>query len=194
MPFRIAMCTTSVAVWAITLMAGIMSNGAFVTPYHTSTWLQQSVVPSGLALLSSPSSSTPEEIVSEPAIATSRAAIVTPSPLQESTINDFDLGTIDAGDIAVHPNCDEDETSEECVLGSEEALGECLPEKLVTLPRHTTSAKVDVLLRNTEHILRNMHINSTDIEMSQILAAKEAGRAHELIYANNYVDLGKIDT
>jgi hypothetical protein len=181
------MCTTSVAVWAITLMAGIMSNDAFVTPYHTSTWLQQSVVSSGFALLSSPSSSIPEEIVSEPAIATSRAAIVTPSPLLES-------GTIDAGNIAVHPNCDEDETSEECVLGSEEALGECLPEKLVTLPRHTTSAKVDVLLRNTEHILRNMHINSTDIEMSQILAAKEAGRAHELIYANNYVDLGKIDT
>ena len=91
-------------------------------------------------------------------------------------------------------NCDEDDTSEECVFGSEEILGECLPEKLVTLPIHTTSTHVNQLLRNTEQILRNMHINSTVIEMSQILAAKEAGRAHECIYANNYVDLGKIDT
>lgn len=91
-------------------------------------------------------------------------------------------------------DCDEDDTSEECVFGSEEILGECLPEKLVSLPIHTTSKHVNQLLRNTEQILRNMHINSTDIEMSQILAAKEAGRTHECIYANNYVDLGKIDT
>ena len=93
-----------------------------------------------------------------------------------------------------HVDCDEDDTSEECVLGSEDILGECLPEKLVTLPIHTTSQHVHQLLRNTEQILRNMHINSTVIEMSQILAAKEAGRTHECIYANNYVDLGKIDT
>jgi hypothetical protein len=93
-----------------------------------------------------------------------------------------------------HVDCDEDDTSEECVFGSEEILGECLPEKLVTLPIHPKSTHVNQLLRNTEQILRNMHINSTVIEMSQILAAKEAGRAHECIYANNYVDLGKIDT
>ena len=89
-------------------------------------------------------------------------------------------------------DCDEDD--EECLVGSEELLGECLPEKLVTLPIHSTSTHANLLLRNTEQILRDMHINSTVIEMSQIYAAKEAGRAHECIYANNYVDLGKIDT
>jgi hypothetical protein len=99
-----------------------------------------------------------------------------------------------ASSAVFHIDCDEGDTSEECVFGSEEILGECLPEKLVTLPTHTTSIHVNQLLRNTEQILRNMHINSTVIEMSQILAAKEAGRTHECIYANNYVDLGKIDT
>jgi hypothetical protein len=102
--------------------------------------------------------------------------------------------TLSSPSSVFHVDCDEDDTSEECVFGSEEILGECLPERLVTLPIHTTSKHVNQLLRNTEQILRNMHINSTDIEMSQILAAKEAGRTHECIYANNYVDLGKIDT
>jgi hypothetical protein len=91
-------------------------------------------------------------------------------------------------------NIDCDEDDEECVVGTEEILGVCLPEKLVTLPQHTTSSAVNRLLYNTEQILRNMHINSTTMEMSHIIAAKEAGRTHECIYANNYVDLGKIDT
>lgn len=130
----------------------------------------------------------PDEIFSEASIPSARTSTFSPSPIENASTVTDDFGA------SIPPNCDEDDTSDECVIGSEEILGECLPERLVTLPRHTTSEKVDRLLRNTERILRTMHINSTEIAMSQIVAAKEAGRAHEHIYANNYVDLGKIDT
>jgi hypothetical protein len=136
--------------------------------------------------------SEPDEIFSEASIASSKTSTFTPSPIEN--VSASMTTSMDDFGVPIPPNCDEGDTSDECVIGSEEFLGECLPERLVTLPRHTTSEKVERLLRTTERILRTMHINSTDIAMSQIVAAKEAGRAHERIYANNYVDLGKIDT
>lgn len=79
------------------------------------------------------------------------------------------------------------------MIGTEAVLGQCLPLNLVTLPRHPHE-KVNGILAKTEKLLREMHVNSTEIELTKVHMAKEAGRAHERIYANNYVDLGKIDT
>jgi hypothetical protein len=174
-PFKNAIIV-AVAIALVTDL--IVFIDAFVTPFARI----------GIQQVHVSSQTEPDEIFSEASIASSRTSTFTPSPTENGSMTTDDFGA------AIPPNCDEDDTSDECVIGSEEFLGECLPERLVTLPRHTTSEKVDRLLRNTERILRTMHINSTDIAMSQIVAAKEAGRAHERIYANNYVDLGKIDT
>ena len=80
----------------------------------------------------------------------------------------------------------------ECVIGTVET-NNCLSSILVSLPRHRTTA-VNSVLEKTEQVLREMHSNGTEFELSKIYMAKEAGRSHERIYANNYVDLGKIDT
>jgi hypothetical protein len=173
---------------AMAIVSKVILVDAFVSPFGKTT-LKYASEPVRMGIQLHVSSRTePDEIFSEASIASSKASTFTPSPIENSSITD-------ASGLSILPDyCNEDDTSDECVLGSEEVLGECLPERLVTLPRHHTTEKVDRLLRNTERILRTMHVNSTDIEMSQIAAAKEAGRTHERIYANNYVDLGKIDT
>ena len=64
--------------------------------------------------------------------------------------------------------------------------------ELLSLPDHSTAA-VNGILRETESVLRAMHKFSLTGDTSVSLEdAKEAGRAHEKVYANNYVDLGKI--
>jgi HAD superfamily 5'-nucleotidase-like hydrolase len=63
----------------------------------------------------------------------------------------------------------------------------------VCLPRHSHRG-VNQILEKTESILRGLHKNSKRVEMRAAIAAKEAGRSHERIFANNYVDLGKVDT
>ena len=161
---------------------------AFVAPFYSSKYSSKPAQKGIQRLVTS--QTPPEDIFSEASIASSKASTFTPTPIESASAP----RTTDDFGVSIPPDCDEDDSSDECVVGSEEVFGECLPERLVTLPRHASSEQVDRLLRNTENILRTMHINSTDIIMSQIAAAKEAGRAHECIYANNYVDLGKIDT
>jgi HAD superfamily 5'-nucleotidase-like hydrolase len=70
---------------------------------------------------------------------------------------------------------------------------ESLPEDFMCLPRHSHRG-VNQILEKTESILRGLHKNSKRVEMRAAIAAKEAGRSHERIFANNYVDLGKVDT
>ena len=80
-----------------------------------------------------------------------------------------------------------------------------LPETFFSLPQHSHTG-VNAILRKTESIILNLHhqqekSNTSTIpgsspgakKKSLVTAAKEAGRDHELIYANSYVDLGKID-
>ena len=67
-----------------------------------------------------------------------------------------------------------------------------LAEEYLTLPRHSHNG-VNEILVNTENVMRQLHVHSRQIQQKTIEAAKEAGRAHEKVYANNYVDLGKID-
>lgn len=64
---------------------------------------------------------------------------------------------------------------------------------LTTLPRHSHAGVNDILVK-TERVLRALHKHSKKVEQEGLfVAAKEAGRSHEAIYANSYVDLGKID-
>lgn len=87
----------------------------------------------------------------------------------------------------------------ECLIGTERnsSLGVeyCLPLSLATLPRHS-DPDVSRVLAESEAILREMHVNSDSEESTRAMQtrAKEAAQGHERIYANNYVNLGKIDT
>ena len=68
-----------------------------------------------------------------------------------------------------------------------------LAEAYLTLPRHS-HAGVNRILLKTEKVMRQLHLHSRQIQQTSIDAAKEEGRKHEKVYANNYVDLGKVDT
>lgn len=70
---------------------------------------------------------------------------------------------------------------------------ERISQDYLTLPRHS-HAGVNEVLVNTETTVRQLHVHSRQIQQKTIEAAKEAGRHHEKVYANNYVDLSKIDT
>jgi phosphoglycolate phosphatase-like HAD superfamily hydrolase len=62
----------------------------------------------------------------------------------------------------------------------------------MTLPRHS-HPQVRELLERTEATLRALHRHSKKVQVDHLRAAKEAGLKHEVIYANTYVDLGKIN-
>jgi hypothetical protein len=66
-----------------------------------------------------------------------------------------------------------------------------LSQAYLTLPRHSNPA-VNKILVKTETVIRNLHAFSRQIDQKTIEAAKADGRAHEKVYANNYVDLAKI--
>jgi hypothetical protein len=84
-----------------------------------------------------------------------------------------------------HPNDDVDDDSND--------VNNCIPIGMVTLPRHSHEG-VNALLENAETILRSIHVNSKEVERDHVIEAKERAHEHEVIHANNYVDLGKIDT
>lgn len=95
---------------------------------------------------------------------------------------------------------EDDSVYEECVVGTERnttlGIEYCLPISLATLPRHSNPA-VNSVLEKTESMLYEMHINhSNPYETAESVRAraKDSAHEHERIYANNYVNLGKIDT
>lgn len=66
--------------------------------------------------------------------------------------------------------------------------------KHLSLPRHSNENVNEILLA-TEKMVQAMHNFSLGRKDGLSLRdAKEAGRDHEKVYANNYVDLGKVDT
>jgi hypothetical protein len=67
----------------------------------------------------------------------------------------------------------------------------CLPSALLKLPRHS-NPRVSEMLEKTESILLGLHKASTQVALDQV--NEETGPHVESIFANNYVDLGKIDT
>jgi hypothetical protein len=84
-------------------------------------------------------------------------------------------------------------TGEDANAGPRTVVGGGLPPAYVTLPRHS-HAGVNDILTSTEAVVRKLHVHSQKVEQTSIQAAKEKGRAHEKIHANNYVDLAKVDT
>mmetsp|Transcript_5081 Transcript_5081/g.6626 ORF Transcript_5081/g.6626 Transcript_5081/m.6626 type:complete len:621 (+) Transcript_5081:133-1995(+) len=79
-------------------------------------------------------------------------------------------------------------------ISPEDVNGEPDLSNLLELPRHS-SEQVNEILKETEKVLSAMHEFSLKSDVALSLAdAKEAGRAHEKVYANNYVDLAKVDT
>jgi hypothetical protein len=70
-----------------------------------------------------------------------------------------------------------------------------LPEKMLQLPTHPHTGVNDILLE-TEHLIRSMHTHSkkVDVKNPQPSLPKKEGGAHDAIFANTYVDLGKVAT
>lgn len=73
-----------------------------------------------------------------------------------------------------------------------EAEEEFLPEDYLQLPRHS-HAGVNAILEKTEMVMRSIHKRSKKAETEHLEQAKAKGRQKEMIFANNYVDLGSID-
>jgi hypothetical protein len=185
--------------WTLLLLAeaslpGAVVYGAFLIP-------QQRFVTTVIPSKTSSSSSTLLRVGSD--ILSESAARIpndfTPNPSLESDRNDIEPELDNHFPLFVNGDTkaesgdgfdEDDDDEEDCLIRDSE---HCLPISLVTLPRHS-HVGVNAILKKTEAKLRKIHIHSRQVELSKVDAAKEAGRAHERIYANNYVDLGKIDT
>lgn len=139
---------------------------------------------------SSSSSSSPEHIISD--------------SKQPHTGTTFSPGAAQNSDFDVVPVMDEDpllliDGEDECFVGfydNTTDIPSCVPLKMVTLPTHS-NAEVNTILSEIQDTLRDMHDNNNAVDASlpeRIQQAKVKGRLHEYIYANNYVDMGKIDT
>ena len=71
---------------------------------------------------------------------------------------------------------------------------ECLPAHMLELPRHSHEG-VNSILTETEDLIRSMHKHSKKIDHNNVYRpTKKTGGAHDTIFANTYVDLGKVDT
>lgn len=112
-------------------------------------------------------------------------------PLLASLPTPLDAETTESGD-AKKPSTPS--SINESRRSSSPATTARLAESYLSLPRHHSHPGVNQILQSTEVAIRQLHKHSTQIQTKSIQAAKEAGRAHEKVYANNYVDLGKVDT
>lgn len=70
-----------------------------------------------------------------------------------------------------------------------------LPEYMVTLPRHSHQA-VNTILEETEQLIQKMHKHSKRLDAIDIpeLMVGKTGGDYDTIFANSYVDMGKVDT
>ncbi len=64
---------------------------------------------------------------------------------------------------------------------------------LTTLPRHSNPRVTEILMK-TEQLLQQFHKAAQKMKLEEVAAGKESEEREESIFANNYVDLGKIDT
>ncbi len=93
-------------------------------------------------------------------------------------------------------NLPENSTDVDAIVASTARDDDSLPKEMLVLPRHSTE-EVNEILMETEHLIRNMHKHSKKVEPKQKLKdimAREEGGPHDAIFANTYVDLGKVDT
>ena len=70
-----------------------------------------------------------------------------------------------------------------------------LPPDMLQLPRHSHDV-VNEILEETEDLIRKMHKHSKKVEeiKKSVSSGRGSGGAHDTIFANTYVDLGKVDT
>jgi hypothetical protein len=71
---------------------------------------------------------------------------------------------------------------------------DALPPSMLELPRHPHEGVNEILIE-TEHLLRSVHTHSKKVDVKNIQRSSPGtGGAHDAIFANTYVDLGKVDT
>jgi hypothetical protein len=70
-----------------------------------------------------------------------------------------------------------------------------LPLSMLELPRHPHKGVNEILIE-TERLLDSMHTHSKRVDMNTIKRSSQnqTGGAHDAIFSNTYVDLGKVDT
>ena len=70
-----------------------------------------------------------------------------------------------------------------------------IPSSLLSLPRHSHVGVNDILVK-TEATLKALHAHSKVVESTKLFTMSDdnTGPCHERVFANSYVDLGKVDT
>ena len=75
-----------------------------------------------------------------------------------------------------------------------EELDDSLPEIMLALPNHSNEA-VNEILVETESLIRSMHRHTKKVDKKNLSrSTKQTDSDHDAIYANTYVDLGRVDT
>jgi hypothetical protein len=69
-----------------------------------------------------------------------------------------------------------------------------LSQDLLNFPRHSHEGVNDILTE-TERLIRQMHTHSINVDARQIASGRrKSSSLGDMIFANTYVDLGKVDT
>lgn len=80
------------------------------------------------------------------------------------------------------------------VVPSKTEDDDSLPLDMLTFPRHS-SKDVNEILVETEHLIQNMHLHSKKIDpKTNRESSSQRDGSYDAIFANTYVDLGKVDT
>jgi HAD superfamily 5'-nucleotidase-like hydrolase len=76
-----------------------------------------------------------------------------------------------------------------------EGMDNSLPGSMFLFPTHSNDAVKEILVE-TEGLIRKMHKHTKNVDEEKTLSrsTKMTGSEHDAIYANTYVDLGKVDT
>ena len=119
--------------------------------------------------------------------------------LQASSL-EVDINNVDDGDEDVTiPGSSNATIPATTTATLERPDDDSLPENMLTLPRHSSPDANEVLIE-TEHLIRNMHRHSKRIDPKQRIRERRKqqsprdGSSYDAIFANTYVDLGKVDT
>jgi HAD superfamily 5'-nucleotidase-like hydrolase len=107
------------------------------------------------------------------------------------------------------PILQDEESSEPDLVNEIEASQHILHDDSMTvLPRHSTHEGVNVILETTEHVMAALHVQSLELQQEQSLlntnemsvdtdepdVEDPMSNSHERVFANSYVDLGKVST
>ena len=109
------------------------------------------------------------------------AGISISNSIPSSSTNLFQASSLDLDIANIEPtNATEDDS---------------LPEYMVTLPRHSHQA-VNTILEETEVLIQKIHKHSKSLDSMDIPEpiGDKTGGDYDTIFANTYVDMGKVDT